>query len=111
MSRGRSEFKNSRWLLSRCGPGYRRQFCGDMKIGFIEADIEGHVLEMVEGALRTPKRKKSIISISCYHNIDEFFGVPMLLFHDLPDYYFELHFGNNAIQQLDELSIFGCPGH
>jgi hypothetical protein len=27
----------------------------------------------------------------------------------LPDGYFELHFGNNAVQQLYELSIFGVP--
>jgi FkbM family methyltransferase len=43
----------------------------NITIGFIKADIEGHALEMVQGALRTLKSQKPIISISCYHNAED----------------------------------------
>ncbi len=48
-------------------------------IGFIKADVEGMGLDLLKGAMETLKRDRPILSLSIYHNKEEFFGIYELL--------------------------------
>lgn len=56
--------------------------CGT--VGFIKADLEGMGLDMLKGAEKTIKRDMPVLSLSIYHNPEEFFGIyEMLKFWNL----------------------------
>ena len=48
-------------------------------VGFIKADVEGMGLELLKGAVETIRRDKPILSLSIYHNREEFLGTYELL--------------------------------
>ena len=52
---------------------------GIAAVGFIKADVEGMGLELLKGAVATLRRDKPILSLSIYHNREEFLGTYDLL--------------------------------
>lgn len=46
-----------------------------IRVGFIKADLEGMGLQMLQGAEKTIRKYKPVLSLSIYHNSDEFFDI------------------------------------
>jgi len=49
------------------------------KIGFIKSDIEGAMLDALRGMKKVITSNRPVLSLSIYHNTDEFFEVKPLL--------------------------------
>jgi FkbM family methyltransferase len=81
----------------------------NLSIGFIKADVEGHALAVVRGAVETLTRNRPIFSLSSYHDFSEMYNVSIVLMDLLPNYYFEWHMENGASFIFFELSLFGRP--
>ncbi|OHS95301.1 methyltransferase, FkbM family protein [Tritrichomonas foetus] len=81
----------------------------NLRVGMIKGDIEGFELKALQGSKETLKRDRPIISISLYHNWDEFFGIPKIV-RELDNYEFEFQMGTfiNG-HTLYELILFGYP--
>lgn len=47
----------------------------NMNVGFIKADVEGNGLKIIKGAKHTIMSNFPIISISIYHNFEEYFEI------------------------------------
>lgn len=47
----------------------------NLQIGFIKTDVEGAEQLLLKGAINTLKTQKPTLSISIYHNIDDFFKI------------------------------------
>jgi FkbM family methyltransferase len=80
-----------------------------IRVGFIKCDTEGYGLPIVRGAEKTLKKYRPVVSLSVYHNFDEFFGIPLLLGQWLPNYEFWWEFGTNDVTRWHELVFIGYP--
>lgn len=58
---------------------YLQKHSPEAKCGFIKADLEGMGLAMLRGALGTIRRDRPVLSLSIYHNQEEFWGIYDLL--------------------------------
>ena len=76
--------------------------------GVLKADIEGMGLNLVKGAEQTIRRDRPLLSLSIYHNADEFAGIYQLLKSWDIDYHFELKSFSPHVPWM-ELSLFGYP--
>lgn len=80
----------------------------NMKVGLIKGDIEGYELKALQGAANVLKRDRPVVSISLYHNAEEFFQIPRMLRE--MDYEIEYYcntYGNDIT--LFELIVFAYP--
>lgn len=62
----------------------------NLKIGFIKADVEGSDLEALLGMKETIQRDRPVISISNYHNPEQFFEMKPLLDEMTKDLNYEI---------------------
>ena len=76
--------------------------------GVLKADIEGMGLKFVKGAEQTIRRDRPLLSLSIYHNTDEFMGIYQTLKSWNLDYYFELK-QFSPMEAWSELSLFAYP--
>lgn len=76
--------------------------------GVLKADIEGMGLNLVKGAEQTIRRDRPLLSLSIYHNADEFAGIYQLLKSWDIDYKFELKQFSPLVPWM-ELSLFAYP--
>jgi FkbM family methyltransferase len=59
-------------------------FKNNLNVGFIKVDIEGYEQKFLEGAKETIKKMRPSLSISIYHNPDDFFNIkPLIESYDL----------------------------
>ncbi|OQC56582.1 MAG: hypothetical protein BWX54_01383 [Verrucomicrobia bacterium ADurb.Bin018] len=58
---------------------YLQQQLSNVACGFIKADLEGMGLAMLKGSIGTIRRDRPILSLSIYHNQEEFWGIYDLL--------------------------------
>ena len=82
----------------------------NLTVGFIKADVEGHALEVLQGAVNTIKRDRPVISIAVYHG-REVATVPKFL-KELGIYRLELRTETVkewAWRSLGDLRIFAIP--
>ena len=61
---------------------------GEETITFLKADIEGAEWDMLHGAENIIRRSKPKMAISIYHNIYDFFRIPLYLRELVPEYRF-----------------------
>lgn len=47
----------------------------DLEVGYINVDVEGAEMELLNGAINTIKTQKPILCISIYHKLSDFFGI------------------------------------
>ena len=80
----------------------------NMSVGFMKADIEGMELQALEGAVKTIKKQRPIISFSIYHNFNGLFKVRHFL-DQFPNYSFKYKIGSYSQHSFGELTIFGYP--
>jgi hypothetical protein len=81
-----------------------------MKVGFIKADVEGHGLEVLKGAMKMLERDHPVLSIAIYHGT-EFLNVPQFL-KELGFYRLELRTETVADAtwiSLGDLRVFAVP--
>ena len=57
------------------------------RVDFIKMDIEGAEIAALRGAAMTLKRWKPRLAISAYHQIDDFYEIPRLIYSLNPDYH------------------------
>ena len=57
---------------------------------FLKADIEGWEYDMLLGAQEGLKEYRPLLAICIYHNVVDFYQIPILLRDMLPDYHFAL---------------------
>ncbi|CAL6000235.1 Methyltransferase [Hexamita inflata] len=58
------------------------------KPGFIKADLEGHLLPAIRGAMNTIKKFRPFMSLAIYHTGEEFFDTKKYLESELENYEF-----------------------
>ncbi len=61
-------------------------FDNNIDVGLIKIDVEGYELEVLEGAKRTIKEFKPVLSISIYHNAEQFIHTMDFIQDLVPDY-------------------------
>jgi FkbM family methyltransferase len=81
----------------------------NVNVGFIKCDTEGHGLPILQGAEKTIKRHRPVLSFAVYHNFEEFFGIPRLLREIVPDYHFRWEFQTNWINKWHEMVFLAYP--
>lgn len=79
-----------------------------VEIGFIKADLEGMGLKMLRGAIETIQRDRPVLSLSIYHNQEEFFGIYKRLKSLDLNYAFELKLCCFP-WRIDDLTLIGVP--
>lgn len=80
----------------------------DLPFGVLKADIEGMGLKFLRGAEKTIRRDRPLLSLSIYHNADEFTGIYQTLKSWDLDYHFELK-QFSPMKEWCELSLFAYP--
>lgn len=73
-------------------------------ISFIKADIEGAELDMLRGAAKTIQHSKPKLAICIYHDITDFFRIPLYLKELVPEYQFAVRHHTNS----DEETVLYC---
>ena len=76
--------------------------------GVLKADIEGMGLKFVKGAEQTIKRDRPLLSLSIYHNADEFAGIYQTLKSWNLNYHYELK-QFSPMKAWSELSLLAYP--
>lgn len=76
--------------------------------GVLKADIEGMGLKFLNGAEQTIRRDRPLLSLSIYHNADEFTGIYQTLESWDLNYHFELK-QFSPMKEWCELSLFAYP--
>lgn len=71
---------------------------------FIKADIEGSEWDMLHGAAETIRRCKPLMAICLYHNIYDFFRIPLYLKELVPEYRFHIRHHSSR----DEETVLYC---
>lgn len=71
---------------------------------FIKADIEGSEWDMLHGAAETIRRCKPLMAICLYHNIYDFFRIPLYLKELVPEYKFHIRHHSTR----DEETVLYC---
>lgn len=72
---------------------------------FLKADIEGFEWDMLQGAREMIRRNKPKLAISIYHNIYDFYRIPIFLKDLVPEYRFAVqHHWNN----FNETVLYCC---
>lgn len=72
---------------------------GEETITFLKADIEGAEWDMLHGAENIIQRSKPKIAISIYHNIYDFFRIPLYLKELVPEYRFAVRQHWNSYEE------------
>jgi hypothetical protein len=81
----------------------------NLTVGFMKADVEGHLFSVVKGARNTMIRNRPIFSFAVYHDFVEMYNVSLYLMNLLPNYQFDWHLETPTEFAFFELSIFGKP--
>ena len=68
-------------------------------IVFIKADIEGSEWDMLHGASETIQRCKPLMAICLYHNIYDFYRIPLYLKKLVPKYKFHIRHHSNTYNE------------
>ena len=79
-----------------------------LNVGLIKADLEGMGLEMLKGAHETILKYRPVLSLSIYHNQEEFFGTYPLL----KEWKLNYHFHVRALSfpfNIAEITLIGVP--
>ncbi len=80
---------------------------------FIKADVEGHEMELLKGAVKTLTRYRPVLSIAIYHNPAEFFEAKPYIESLLENYVFLVRKLNSGIRDNlchSEVILIGYPG-
>lgn len=72
---------------------------GEETITFLKADIEGAEWDMLHGAENIIQRSKPKMAISIYHNIFDFFRIPLYLKELVPEYRFAVRQHWNSYEE------------
>jgi FkbM family methyltransferase len=81
----------------------------DLNAGFIKADLEGALFDVLKGAMSVIKKDRPVLSLSIYHTPEELFDVKPFLEEHLEEYVYELATGNFVPYDLSELILFAYP--
>ena len=76
--------------------------------GVLKADVEGMGLHFLKGAKNTILRDRPLLSLSIYHNEDEFVGIYQTLKEWDLNYHFEIR-SFSPITTHGEFSLFAYP--
>ena len=79
-----------------------------LEIGLLKADVEGMGLRLLKGAEQTVRRCRPLLTLSIYHNEDEFAGIYRTLKEWDLDYHFEIKQFSPLVQH-GEYSLFAYP--
>ena len=72
---------------------------GEERITFLKADIEGAEWDMLHGGQGIIQRSKPKMALSIYHNIYDFFRIPLLLKEWVPEYRFAVRQHWNSFEE------------
>lgn len=110
-------FFDSGTTSSRCGVGNSQvemmrlddyQKKNGLNIGFIKADVEGFGVNMLKGMIETLHKFRPVLSLSIYHNKDEFLNIKLLLEQFNLNYKFKIIYLNPEVATR-ELCILAIP--
>ena len=82
----------------------------DTPIGFIKADVEGALLDVLMGGRETIIKNRPVLSLAVYHSPTELFESKPYLESILKDYVYEYHHFNFSTKFQSELNLFAYPG-
>lgn len=83
-------------------------FKNQLNVGLIKADVEGMGLEMLKGAHETILKYRPVLSLSIYHNQEEFFGIYPLLKEWKLNYHFHVRSLSFPFN-IGEITLIGVP--
>ena len=83
-------------------------FKNQLNVGLIKADVEGMGLEMLKGAHETILKYRPVLSLSIYHNQEEFFGIYPLLKEWKLNYHFHVRSLSFPFN-IGEITLIGIP--
>ena len=124
---GLSEKKESILINDRGGQGVSALWIGDVEVyltdldsyvmehdlnvGFIKADLEGYGLKALRGMVKTIRNQRPVLSLSIYHNPDEFFEMKPLLEEITNDinYRITLKRFDVSVDNTAEIALFAYP--
>lgn len=72
---------------------------GEERITFLKADIEGAEWDMLHGGEQIIRRSRPKMAISIYHNIYDFFRIPLYLKELVPAYHFAVRQHWNSFEE------------
>lgn len=75
------------------------------EITFIKIDTEGYEKRIIDGAKNTILKYKPVLAVAVYHNISDFWELPLFLKEMLPDYTFYLR----SYMNLYETILYAVP--
>lgn len=81
----------------------------DIPIGFIKADVEGALLDVLMGGRETIIKNRPVLSLAVYHSPTELFESKPYLESILNDYIYEYHHFNFSTKFQSELNLFAYP--
>jgi len=81
----------------------------NLNVGLIKADVEGALLEVIQGAVNTIRVHRPVMTLGIYHNTTEFFEVKPYLEEILDNYIFEFKIMNFSPLFLSELTLIAYP--
>jgi FkbM family methyltransferase len=78
------------------------------QVDLVKVDVEGAEAQVLKGASRTIKRCRPVLAMSLYHNPQDLWELPELLFDICPDYkfYVRQHYYNSL-----ECVLYAVPEH
>ena len=81
----------------------------EFRVGLIKADLEGHCLHMIKGAINTIKKHRPVLSLGIYHNTEELLKVKPYLEGNLENYVFEFHLQRFGTGNYNDMILFCYP--
>ncbi len=81
----------------------------ESSIGFIKADVEGALLDVLMGGRNTIVNNRPVLSLAVYHSPTELFESKPYLESILKDYVYEFHHFNFSTKFQSELNLFAYP--
>ncbi|CAL6038404.1 Methyltransferase [Hexamita inflata] len=81
----------------------------NFKPGFIKADLEGHLLPTLKGAIQTIKQYRPVMALSIYHSAEEFFEAKPYLESQLENYEYGFELEQFWYGNILELNLLCIP--
>ena len=84
------------------------EFFKDINVGFIKADIEGYLPQLLNGAKKTILRDRPVLELAFYHSYGEFYYAPEIL-KEIPNYIWRFNSESDNLMSMGEIALFGYP--